>query len=150
MKLDRFLRIFLLVTLGLTLPNLLHAQTPPATTYQPGPWQPVARVDIGRPVQIKIVNQTDISLDYDLSANINASPQQIQPGESTTLTGFVIPAYILINRSDAASNRFSDSVIFAVEVNKDNIVTVTVTKVGSDTPGYTTFNLDRKGAIYIY
>jgi hypothetical protein len=150
MKCDRFLTISLLLSLGLAFPPSLPAQNPPATTFQPGPWQPVARVDMSRPVVIKIVNQTDIDLNYDLSANIDSSPLSLSPGTETTLRGFVIPAYILINRANAASDPDSASLIYAVEVNQDNLVTITVTKVPGTTPGYTTFNLNQKGAIYIY
>jgi hypothetical protein len=150
MKCDRFLTISLLLSLGIAFPVSLNAQNPPATTFQPGPWQPIARVDMNRPVVIKIINQTDVDLNYDLSANIDSSPQSLVPGANTTLRDFVIPAYILINRANSASDPYSSSLLYAVEVNKDNLVTITVTKILGDTPGYTTFNLNQQGAIYIY
>jgi hypothetical protein len=105
---------------------------------------------MSRPVEINIINQTDIDLNYDLSANINSSPQLLSPGTETTLRGLVIPAYILINRANAAADPYSSSLIYAVEVNDDNLVTITVTKVPGSTPGYTTFNINQQGAIYIY
>jgi len=150
MKCDRFLTLSLVFSLGLVFPPSLPAQNPPATTFQPGPWQPVARVNMSRPVEIKIINQTDIDLNYDLSANIDSSPQLLSPGTETTLRGFVIPAYILINRANAAADPYSSSLIYAEEVNDDNLVTITVTKVPGSTPGYTTFNINQQGAIYIY
>lgn len=150
MKCDRFLTFSLVLSLGLAFPPSLPAQNLPATTFQPGPWQPVARVNISRPVEIKIINQTDIDLNYDLSANIDSSPQLLSPGTETTLRGLVIPAYILINRANAAADRYSSSLIYAVEVNQDNLVTITVTKVPGSAPGYTTFNINQQGAIYIY
>ncbi len=150
MKCDRFLTLSLVLSLGLVFPPSLPAQNPPATTFHPGPWQPVARVNMSRPVEIKIINQTDIDLNYDLSANINSSPQLLSPSAETTLRGLVIPAYILINRANAAADRYSSSLIYAVEVNQDNLVTITVTKVPGSTPGYTTFNINQQGAIYIY
>lgn len=150
MKRYRTLSLSLLVSLGLTFPGLLHAQTPPASTFHPGPWQPVTRVDTSRPVKIKIVNNTDIPLNYDLSANLNSSPQQISPGQSTTLTEFTIPAFILINRSDSAPISGVVSLLFTVNVNKDNLATINVTRTPGVTPGYTTFNLNKQGAIYIY
>ncbi len=85
MKCDRFLTLSLVFSLGLAFPPSLPAQNPPATTFQPGPWQPVARVNTSRPVEIKIINQTDIDLNYDLSANINSSPQLLSPSAETTL-----------------------------------------------------------------
>lgn len=110
----------------------------------------MARIDTARPVQIKIINKTNLDLNYDLSANHDSSPQRIAPGESTTLQGFVIPAYILINRAEAASSPDSRSLLYGVEVNGDNLVTITVTRAERGQPGYTTFNLNREGAIYIY
>jgi len=57
MKCDRFLTLSLVLSLGLVFPPSLPAQNPPATTFHPGPWQPVARVNMSRPVEIKIINQ---------------------------------------------------------------------------------------------
>jgi hypothetical protein len=150
MKLDRFLTLFFLIGIGLISPSLVDAETPPATTFQPGPWQPIARVDIKRPVQIKILNNADIDIDYDLTANIDSSPQRIQPGKSTMLQDFRIPVYLLINRADPPSDRSPFRLLYAVEVNADNLVTITVTRASEGAPGYTTFNLNQLGAIYIY
>jgi len=122
MKCDRFLTLSLVLSLGLAFPPSLPAQNPPATTFQPGPWQPVARVNTSRPVEIKIINQTDIDLNYDLSANINSSPQLLSPGTETNLRGLVIPAYILINRANAAADPYSSSLIYAVEVNVPPVI----------------------------
>jgi hypothetical protein len=140
----------LLTTASLAFPVVSFSQDPPANTFQPGPWQPIARVDLQRPVAVKIINQTDISLDYDLSANINPSPRQIASGETTLLKSVRIPAYLLINRSVAVSEFPTYSLNYAVAVDRENLVTVTVTKVDSSSPGYTTLNIDRKGAIYAY
>jgi hypothetical protein len=150
MKIDRFLILSCLIGIGLISPGLVHAETPPATTFQPGPWQPIARVDMKRPVQIKILNNTDIEIDYDLTANIDSSPQRIQPKKSTILEDFRIPVYLLINRADPPSDNLPFRLLYTVEVNTDNLVTITVTRASGDTPGYTTFNLNQFGAIYIY
>lgn len=136
-------------------PNINNPTTtnnPPASTYQPGPWQPVARVDVNRPVEIKIINQTQIPLEYDLTANITPSAQQIMPGETTTFNNVSMPVYLLIYRSSNASSVVPGSfnLKYDVLVNDDNTVTVTVTQVDGDTPGYSTFNLNKQGAIYIY
>lgn len=141
---------FLLTTACIATPHVTLAQTPPAETFQPGPWQPIARVDTKRPVGVKIINQTDILLDYDLTANVNASPIQIVPGEAATLKTVNIPAYILINRSVSLSEFPTYNLNYAVSVD-NNLVTVTVTKISNDdSPGYTTLNINRSGAIFIY
>jgi len=54
MKCDRFLTLSLVLSLGLVFPPSLPAQNPPATTFQPGPWQPVARVNMSRPGRSKL------------------------------------------------------------------------------------------------
>ncbi|PSF39325.1 hypothetical protein C7H19_00625 [Aphanothece hegewaldii CCALA 016] len=151
MNFNQFLATsLLLMTSGLTFPLVTVAQNPPASTFQPGPWQPIARVDTQRPVGVKIINQTDILLDYDLTANVNASPVQINPGEPATLKTVRIPAYILINRSVSTSEFPTYSLIYAVSVDENNMVTVTVTKGGNDSPGYSTLNINRQGAIFAY
>lgn len=151
MKKSALLPALLITMLGVTLPPLTTlAQDPPARTFQPGPWQPVARVDISRPIEIQIFNNTGLMLDYDLTANINPSPRQIQPGETTTLKGFTLPAYILVNRSVSAASRSEASLVYQVSVESNNVVKLTITQAAAADPGYSTLNIDRKGAIYIY
>jgi hypothetical protein len=151
MKTTSLVKALLLTALSLTFPNLALTQNPPARTYQPGPWQPVARVDTSRPIQILIFNHTDILLDYDLTSNINPSPRRLMPGETATLKGFTIPAYILVNRSISASGSVPINLKYEVRVDENNVVKLTVTKVSDDAePGYSTFNLNKEGAIYIY
>ncbi|MBR8830092.1 MAG: hypothetical protein N5P05_003248 [Chroococcopsis gigantea SAG 12.99] len=151
MKLAYLLTVGLLTanTCLLLAPHSI-AQTPPATTFVPGPWQPVARVNPQRPVTIKIVNSTDLLLDYDLTANIKPSPQQIVAGDSTVLKGFNLPAYILINNSQNSAVRNPLSLIYSVDVNDNNEVTLTITTAPNEIPGYTTLNINRQGGIFIY
>ena len=150
MKTTSLIKALLLTALSLTFPALILAQNPPARTYQPGPWQPVARVDISRPLEIQIINKTDLLLDYDLSSNINPSPRQLIPGETATLKGFTIPAYILVNRSIAASDPVPVNLKYEVSVDENNVIKLTITKIPESEPGFSTFNLNKEGAIYIY
>lgn len=48
--------------IGLTIPVV--AQTPPASTYKPGYWQLIARVNPKNPVTITLINQTKFPLNY--------------------------------------------------------------------------------------
>jgi hypothetical protein len=141
-----------IATFGLAIPILLSAQNPPASTYRPGVWQPVARVDVKRPIAIKLVNETDVTLDYDLTNNIKPSPQQISPGKTSELKEIPLPAYILINPTDASSTPGSPSfnLQYDVAVSQDNTITVTIRKIDRDVPGNTTLNLNETGAIYVY
>jgi hypothetical protein len=141
-----------ITTLSLLFPLSLAAQDPPASTYRPGNWQPVARIDTKRPFAITLVNETDITLDYDLTANITPAPQQVSPGKTSVLKGFAVPAYILINptSSQVVLSASSFNLKYEVNVKEDNTVMVKVRKVSGDTPGDTTLNLQETGAIYIY
>jgi hypothetical protein len=150
MKTLTLTKTLLIALLGCTIPSLVVAETPPARTFQPGPWQPVARVDMSRPVEIQIVNNTDLILDYDLTSNINPSPKQLIPGESTTLKGFTIPVYLLVNRSVSASDPTLTNLLYEVNVDENNVVKLTVSRGTQGNPGYTTFNLNQTGAIFIY
>lgn len=151
MNFSKFLAASILLTTAVigTSPVTI-AQNPPAQTFQPGPWQPIARVDAKRPVGVKIINQTDLLLDYDLTANINPSPKQVTPGETTKLDSVRLPAYVLINPSLSTTEVAAHSLIYSVAVDENNVITVTVTKTDSDAPGYTTLNINRSGAIYAY
>ncbi|WP_041933147.1 hypothetical protein [Gloeothece verrucosa] len=146
--------VTLLATISLTLALKNVAQNPPAKTYQPGFWQPVARVEVKRPLAIQLVNETDIPLEYDFTTSYDVPPQPIQPKQTVTLEEqFRLPAYLLINpssQSSTASGGTPFNLKFNVDVNKDNVVTVKIVKVDSNTPGNTTFNIHETGAIYVY
>lgn len=148
----RLIKAIFLATLSLTIPASLTAQNPPASTYQPGFWQPKARVDLNRPVAIKLINGTNMMLDYDLTSNIEPSPEQISPGNTAILKGFALPAYILINPTDAKANPNASppNLKYDVEVSQNNEILVKIRKVDRDTPGDSTLNLNEAGAVYIY
>jgi hypothetical protein len=124
-------------------------QNPPATTYRPGFWQPVARVNIRRPIEIKLINQTDIPLEYDLTTNQDIAPKPISPGDTAIIKEFPIPAYILINPKAGTPDTPTFNLKFAVSA-INNVVTVGIQKVGEEIPGNTTLNLHETGALYIY
>jgi hypothetical protein len=126
------------------------AQTPPANTYQPGFWQPAARLDVSRPITIKLINETDVTLNYDLTTNIDSAPENLEPGKEATFKGFVLPAYLLINPATSLSDPSEFNLHYKVVVNSDNAVIVKIHKVGTEKPRNTTLNIHETGAIYIY
>ncbi len=143
------------MTLLVFVPALpMVAETPPAKTYQPGFWQPVARVDLTRPLKIKIVNNTDVQIEYDFTTTLDVPPQLVNPQDSVVIDEPTpIPAYLLINRSESAANDTNSpryNLRFNVVVDEDNTVTINVVKVDVGTPRNTTFNLHETGAIYVY
>lgn len=141
----------LLISLGLTNLGGLVAETPPASTYQPGFWQPTARVDLTKPLSIQIINEADVALEYDFTNIREIPPQPIEPGATITIKEQIpIPAYLLINRSSFVEFAEGFNLNFDVTVSEDNVIKVIVTKVDTDTLGYSTVNLHETGAIYIY
>ncbi|ACK71481.1 conserved hypothetical protein [Gloeothece citriformis PCC 7424] len=146
--------VTLLATLGLSFPITLVAQDPPARTYQPGFWQPVARVDLNRPMKIQLVNQTNIPLEYDFTNTFEVPPQPLKPQETVTIKEQLpIPAYLLINPSsflETPASGANPDLTFNVAVNDDNVVRVTIITAGENDKGHSTFNLHETGAIYVY
>jgi hypothetical protein len=136
-----------------TIQNLNIAQNHqhhPAKTYKPGFWQPSARVDINRPIIIKLINETDVTLNYDLTTNIEKSPEQLEAGKEVSLKDFPIPAYLLINPAASTPDMSEFNLKYDVAVDTNNTAIVKIRKVDNETPGNTTFNLHETGAIYVY
>ena len=142
MKLQRLTTPTLIVTLSLFTFDPIAAQ-PPAETYQPGYWQPVARVDINRPLEITFVNQTGLVMEYALTTN-EAPPRQLLPRNTAVLKEIPVPAYILISPETPLKN-----VKYETKVT-DNVVIVTIRQISDSLPGDTTLNIDETGAVYVY
>lgn len=123
-----------------TTPSAL-AQDPPAETYQPGPWQPIARIDSTRPVQIQIVNRVGALLEYGLTDPDTI--EQILPTGQTAQTVIVsLPAFLTINTLERSALKYFLTV-------QGNQVTVQVERI-NDVVGDRTLNIADTGAIYIY
>lgn len=144
-----FLATTLITSLNLTTIYTATAQNPPAETYQPGFWQPIARVDLKSSITVKLVNQTDFKLDYAITED-NMKPVQIEPRETVTLTNIQVPIYIVIYPDSSDPNSSTINLKYKVAVNAQNIVTVDVKQIDNDTPGNRTLNIQKTGAIYAY
>ncbi len=136
---------------SLTLPAIapLQAQNPPARTFQPGFWQPIARFDTKQAVEVNITNNTDIPLEYDLTDLEAMNPVSIQTGETGRLQGFgnsgVIVIYPLVESYSDFTLRFN------ITINEENNgVNVSVVKDEPTFFGHRAVNLQKTGAIYIY
>jgi hypothetical protein len=144
--------IALLLGMGtMGLPLTAIAKDPPATTYQPGFWQPTARVKVDRPIAVEIANKTDIAIDFNLTTNQVAPQVQIASGKSETIKDFALPMYLLIN-PDPLQDSTKFVLKYDVQVNEEaNKVTVNVRKIDTEgNPGSRALNIDQAGAIYIY
>ncbi|MDJ0845761.1 hypothetical protein [Crocosphaera sp.] len=143
------LSFILLLTLGLSPVSVVQGQDPPAETYQPGYWQPVARFDTKRMVEVNIINQTDIPIEYDLTDLESMNPQPLQPKATGNLKGFGSSANIVIYPLVHDTTEFN--LRYQVKVDEDNnIVNVSVVKDKPSFLGHRSINLQRTGAIYLY
>ena len=139
----------LLATANLIISAPVLAQNPPARTYQPGFWQPVARVNINRPIAIKLINQTEVVLEYSLTTN-EAPPRQLFPRNTAVLREIPLPAYVLINSASSNPDHSRVNLRYEIAVSDDNVVTVKIRQISDDIPENTTLNIQETGAIYLY
>jgi serine/threonine-protein kinase len=119
------------------------AEDPPAETYNPGPWQPVARVNPEAAIQVNIINQTGVSLEYSLTTG-EIEIRQVAAGQTAELTNLPKDAYILINPQ---ASQFS--IQLDIKVTEDNLVNITV-QPSVDPSGESTVNIQSNGGIYQY
>jgi len=119
----------------------LKAKNKLPRTFHLGFWQPTARVNPDQPLQLEVINETNLPLQYGLTTD---SPEQIFPGSSAVMNSVSLPADVLIYPSVPELNLKYD--VTAI----DNIVLVKVRQVASDAPGDGSLVINRTGAIYIY
>jgi hypothetical protein len=140
-----------------------EAQDPPATTFQPGFWQPIGRFDPKKPVKVKLVNETDLALDYDITNLESFPPMVVPPGESALLENFGDNAYIMVYPDENTPSNQDHSFVlkFSVPVDArtqmvgaDNLAVITVTKADANVEerfyGHRSINLQPTGAIFFY
>jgi len=115
---------------------------PPATTYQRGPFQPLARVNPGKPVRVKLTNKASVPVDYIIVTYTNS--RRLAPGQTAQLSGFPLPAYLNINPT-----RDRIAVQYGVSVDaKTNTAIVEIQP--SSSGGERSLNIDATGAIYAF
>ena len=132
---------FALIVPILTATSL--AEDPPAKTYQPGFWQPVARVNPKQSVTVNLINKTSSGLSYSLTTG-EIGTRQVAAGSTTELTNLPKEAYLLINPQTP-----SISIRLNIQVTGNNIVNVTATP-SPDSSGESTVNIQSNGGIYKY
>ena len=107
------LSLIILLTLGVSPISVVQAQVPSAETYQPGYWQPVARFDTKRIVEVNIINNTDIPIEYDLTDLEAMNPQKLEPQQTGNLKGFGSSAniviYPLVNDTSEFNLRYTEA-----------------------------------------
>ena len=117
------------------------AQDPAATTFQPGPWQPVARVDPTAPITVEILNRSGALLEYGVTGPSDIVAE-LPDGVGVRFGVGEVPSFITMNHLERSALRYS------IEA-EENIVTVLVERI-DDVAGDRTLNIDEFGAIYVY
>ena len=142
------LSLIILLTLGVSPISVVQAQVPSAETYQPGYWQPVARFDTKRIVEVNIINNTDIPIEYDLTDLEAMNPQKLEPQQTGNLKGFGSSANIVIYPLVNDTSEFN--LRYTVAMDEDNnIVNVSVIKDKPSFLGHRSVNLQQTGAVYV-
>ncbi|MBW4632435.1 MAG: hypothetical protein KME30_11215 [Iphinoe sp. HA4291-MV1] len=143
MKLPILATAVLTTALSFVTPTITNAANPPARTYQPGYWQPVARVkNPNEPIQIKLVNQTGLPLQYGLTSG-KGGIGELPIGGSAVISNTSVPDYLLVN---ALQQRVKLRDDIAVD---GNVVTVQIYQVEAGASDIT-LNFDESGAVYVY
>lgn len=142
-----------------------HSRSPgsPCHHLSAGFWQPVGRFDPKKPVKVKLVNKTDVALDYDISNLESFPPASVAPGETVLLENFGDNAYIMVYPENATPSTPEQSFLlkFTVPVDArtqmvgaDNVAVITVTKgdvnIEERFYGHRSINLQPTGAIFFY
>lgn len=145
----------LLAIFAMSFPSQIVGQNPPAETYQPGYWQPVDRFNTKSSVEVQLINQTEIPLEYDLTDLESINPQPLKPGEMGTLKNFGDSAYIVVYPTISVDPNEPLTLRFQVSVAEGNKVMVTIKKeeVRKSDPnffGHRAINLQKNGGIYLY
>lgn len=115
-------------------------------SFQPGFWQPVARVDPSKPVQLEIINNSGASLEYGLTTDEYVIAE-LEPEEQARLRITTLPASL--NISTVSRPPFDVlSLLYQIEA-VDNLVMVTVS-LKDDVEGDRVVDINPEGGIYIY
>ncbi|MEN9262049.1 MAG: hypothetical protein Q6L60_13910 [Thermostichus sp. HHBFW_bins_43] len=129
---------------------LAWGQTATADTFQPGFFQPVARFDPSRPVQVVIINRSDATLEYGITTDLGPD-QELLPNEQVTLTLSELPAYLSIHTPNRPP--FSEiGLRYVVSADAaQNRVTVNVAvNLLQEGGGDRALDFNPEGGIYIY
>ena len=125
------------------------AQNPPAETFQEGFWQPVARVNLDKPIKLYINNVTNIDIIYDITES-EGKPVSIAPSRVVRLKDVKPSLYISIYPDSKKPNNSQINLKYQVEVTEDNIAVVNIFTTEDGADSNRSLNLHETGAIYLY
>jgi serine/threonine-protein kinase len=119
----------------------LKAENKLPQTFHLGFWQPVARINPNKPLQLEVINQTNIPLQYGLTTN---PPKTLLPGSVGEIKYVSAPTHILIYPSQQKT-----SVKYKVDTIGNKTI-VEVQQVSNDITGNSSLAINGSGAIYAY
>lgn len=129
---------------SLTAPVL--AQNPPAKTYQPGYWQPIARVNPKSPITVTLINQTGKPLRYNYLDGLGEN--NLPVGANTQLKNVPLPSNIAIyDPSSQAASTESGGLTYQTSATNNAIQVIVLP---TQSAGYQVVNISKSGAIYVY
>jgi hypothetical protein len=147
MQRKNHLAVLFLATVCFIIPTLaVRSQTPPASTYKAGFWQPTARIDAKLPMTIEIVNQSQTIVDYGFTEDAETDPVSIPIGATIKIDRITLPSYLSIT-----SNVSDPQIDLRYEVTAtNNIITIIVKPVVKNEVGNGAIDIQETGAIYVY
>lgn len=127
------------------------AQDPPAKTYQPGFWQPVADFNPKEKVTIQLNNQTEIPLEYGIAGTEENLSDKVDAGKMKVIETAENSANIAIYPDISIDPDMPFVLKFEVGVEpKSNTINVNVMKAERGFIGHRSLNLQKTGKIYLY
>ena len=139
----------LIANVSLLPVDIVTAQNPPAKTYQPGFWQPAARVDVNLPISINLINQAGVIINYSITSR-KTKPVPIQLDQTITLNDVEPPLYIVIYPDSNNPNSSLIYLQYEVKVTEKNVIEVEIKTTEDGSKSSRSFNLQDTGGIYIY
>lgn len=127
------------------------AQDPPAQTYQPGFWQPVADFNAKKKVTINLTNQTEVALEYGIAGNEENLSETVKAGQTQTLETTDNSVNIAIYPKITVDPDKPYFLKFKVTTDAEsNTINVNILKGDRGFMGHRSINLQKTGKIYLY
>jgi len=149
-------KIALSLSFLLGMEMVVVSQTPPASTYQEGFWQPIARIENPQfPITVELVNRTGLDLDYNLTTD---SPMQVPQSLDSGATMNVVMSNPEANISIGyiPLDQRNEEISFEYNVTVHSSSSITFEVLRTDKPDRVgdgvgrVIDIQTTGAIYIY
>lgn len=136
-----------IVSLCVSIAVPVFAQNSPARTYQPGYWQPVARVNPGGPVNVMLINQTKSPLKYNFLDDRGEKDLPVG-GNAKEKISFLPVNIAIYDPSPQAAASLASGLKYETAVDKQNN-DLTVKVIPVENNSMNVVNIAKTGAIYV-